>query len=346
VRKSTQQELGVQVGSSISAYEAGMILTSRRRIVSGGHPVGGRRGAITGFSRASARRLRERMVVARPAEAGDFIRVGLTLTIPGDVAFEGDYLAPDYLKETQRTWDAFRISLARAFPSVGWFWRVEMQQRRAPHWHLVGLVPLSLFGLSRGDGWALLSNRSKRWRETPWGQAWVSFEAHVCGLWLRRLLSWDDEGSGLARALLPGASSHAAHLELVSGSSGIRYVCDHESKHKQAQLGWRGRQWGIVNQGALSQEKGVMMVFRGRSDLPLIRAISAWSRRHYHGHGRRYHVGCGRVVVYGFSPALAARLSSAVADGRICLASEAEDELAQGCAWLREYWSRRLPVDG
>jgi len=279
--------------------------------------------------------------MARPAMAGDFVRVGLTLTIPGGVSFEGDYLSPDYLWETQRSWAAFRVALARAYPSVGWFWRVEMQRRRAPHWHLVGLVPLALLGLADGENWVLLK-RSREWRETPWGQAWLSFESTVCGLWRRRLLSWHDEATGLSRALLPGASAHAAHLQLVSGASGIRYVCDHESKHKQAQLGWRGRQWGIINQRALTRENGTMMVFSGHSDLPLVRAVSAWSRRHYHGHGRRYHVGCGRVVVYGFSPALAERLTSAIASGRVCLFEAAADPLAGGSDAVREYWRKRL----
>ena len=281
------------------------------------------------------------MVVARPALSGDFVRVGLTLTIPGGVDFEGDYLHPDYLREVRRTWDAYRMALSRAYPSVGWFWRVEMQQRKAPHWHLVGLVPLSLFGLPDGEEWALF-RRVSAFKDTPWGQAWLSFEATVCGLWLRRLMPWSDAATGLSRAFLPGASEHAAHLQLVSGSAGIRYVCDHESKHKQAQLGWRGRQWGVVNQGALARDEGVSAVYAGSSDLPLIRAINGWSKRHYHGHGRQYRAGCGRVVVYGLLKPLADRLIEAVSAKRICRACEAVDPLAQGSPAVCDYWRRRL----
>ena len=49
-----------------------------------------------------------------------------------------------------------------------------------------------------------------------------------------------------------GAMSHSCKLEPLDDLPALfRYVADHTSKHKQAQLGYHGKQWGYLNRHLL-----------------------------------------------------------------------------------------------
>lgn len=94
----------------------------------GGHcdaPEGGARHEITGFSNDSRRRLLYTIgKIQTDAELPWFV----TLTWPD--AFPS-------ARESKRHLSAFLRRLKRAFPGVGLIWKLEPQQRGAPHYHML-----------------------------------------------------------------------------------------------------------------------------------------------------------------------------------------------------------------
>lgn len=123
----------------------------------------------------------------------------------------------DVCDRFRRCWHRFRMSLVRRFPSSGFVWRVELQVNRMPHLHIIS------------------------YHDSP-----VSSSDYL-GLWFSAIK--DD-------FTVPSLSSFARHgvrVDLLDGSiNAYRYICDHGSKSKQAQLGWLGRQWGIVGKSRFS----------------------------------------------------------------------------------------------
>lgn len=96
---------------------------------------GGARGGIKGFSKQSRKRLLELIAcVQREAELPCFV----TLTYP-------EYY-PDVFK-AKRDLKVFNQRLMRRFPSAGAIWKLEPQQRGAPHFHLLvwGVHQVDLF---------------------------------------------------------------------------------------------------------------------------------------------------------------------------------------------------------
>jgi hypothetical protein len=86
---------------------------------------GGKRNGIKGFSSASRRRLMQTIAkVRRDAELPLFV----TLTYPG--VFPGPKASKTHL-------DALNKRIARAFPNAGYIWKLEPQQRGAPHFHIL-----------------------------------------------------------------------------------------------------------------------------------------------------------------------------------------------------------------
>lgn len=94
-------------------------------------PKGGKRGKIKGFSFASRRRLMQTIARIRlDAELPMFV----TLTYPDRF--------PSPI-ESKKHLDIFIKRLLRAFPNIGAIWKLEPQERGAPHYHmLVWGVPL------------------------------------------------------------------------------------------------------------------------------------------------------------------------------------------------------------
>lgn len=96
---------------------------------------GGRRGCINGFSRGSRRRLMQKIAcIRRDAELPVFV----TLTYPQNFPSPG---------ESKRHLDIFIKRLLRAFPEVGFIWKLEPQERGAPHYHFLmwGVEVMNLF---------------------------------------------------------------------------------------------------------------------------------------------------------------------------------------------------------
>lgn len=105
----------------------------------------------------------------------------------------------------------FRTSLARKFPDWPACWRVELQTRQTPHLHTLFYAP----------------------KELP---AHVVREC-IANLWLKA--SREDQDRH--------AQKHSVFCSEGYDGGWIRYITLHSSKHKQEQLGWKGRQWGIWN---------------------------------------------------------------------------------------------------
>ena len=99
------------------------------KVSRGGYPQekkgGGKRGAITGFSRGSRRRL---MVLMSKIPEGSKLPAFVTLTYP--FVFPTPAGAKSHL-------DNFLKRFARAFPMAGAIWKLEPQDRGAPHFHLL-----------------------------------------------------------------------------------------------------------------------------------------------------------------------------------------------------------------
>lgn len=121
---------------------------------------GGRRGVVKGFSRGSRRRL---MTKIAGVQRGAVLPVFVTLTYPR--SFPEPKQSKYHLK-------LFIQSMKRAFPSAGIIWKLEPQQRGAPHYHLLvwgvkvknlrAWVPTAWFEIAGGgDNFHLLWHEGK-----------------------------------------------------------------------------------------------------------------------------------------------------------------------------------------
>lgn len=181
------------------------------------------RGDITRFSAPSARRLRETLAMAR-FKGGKASVWGFTFTIPGKV------LPPS---EVRRLWHDFVVAYKREYHDVPMVWRIELQvlTRRQAHWHCVLWID--------GNATYRAVMIAELWRKVV--------RSHV---------------GALTRKTDRGFDEHGVDMRCLDGATAtglIGYLCDHASKHKRDQLGWRGRQWGVVNRHSLDFE-GVVAV--------------------------------------------------------------------------------------
>lgn len=125
---------------SVAVYDAGCVV--RRRSIPAVPPVGGVRGVVSGFSDASRRRLRLRLLrVGWSDYLADSKRVAsaralfVTLTYPGSFSLQP--------AEWKRHLKAIRQRLERSahFRPAGVIWKLEFQARGACHFHLVCFFP-------------------------------------------------------------------------------------------------------------------------------------------------------------------------------------------------------------
>lgn len=158
------------------------------------------RGRITGFSARSANRLRRLLLDIDFGSAW-----AICLTLPS-------------IKDAERVdfsalWHGF-VVYHKSRSSAPFIWRVELQQRKVPHWHCVFC----------GD--------------------------YQSALGFKYL--WHDYVSRRLVCSLPFFLHSVKIQQVFSGSSALMYLTAHMSKHKSSQLGWLGRQWGVVNRASLS----------------------------------------------------------------------------------------------
>lgn len=226
-------------------------------------PDRAQRGVVATFSAASARRLRETLLRLTIPGAR---RYALTATVPWrarsadgryytqqdldadrSVVASFDY-APD---EFRATFHRFRMAFERRCPASAIIWRVELQKRGAPHWH--GLLYLAV------DDWRSLTSDAPDDAVTR--DYFLSWE--LCQMWARCI----DNLHGARMKPEPG---HGWMLDLLNDNAAFaKYIADHSSKHKRDQLGWRGRQWGIIGKSRLVDTSQTLPEF----DSPLHRRI-------------------------------------------------------------------------
>lgn len=287
-------ERGVEIG--IKVESADKARTDRKKK----SRVGGKRGTIEGFSRASRRRLRQVLASARPRVPGEYVILGLCLTVPNHEDALDDAQAREMALWFGEALHLWQKAMARHFPSVGWVWRVELTKKRMPHCHLVGYVPVDVLGdvETVGEPTEQYVYRAQsswvpscdcagirfysrpvvfRWKADKYGRGvWPSVVWFAREAWLNRL---ESRGLKCQDSLL-----RSCDARLLTSVNCVHYLCDHESKRKQDQLGWKGRQWGICNRKALSFNPGEDIEVDSHLYARLVRVL----RRCYASH--KYHV--------------------------------------------------------
>jgi hypothetical protein len=244
-----------------------------------------RRSAITTFSRASAARLRRLLATTSGPDGATCY--GVTLTVPGPV------ITPE---ECRRLWNAFRLRILR-LNTVAIIWRIELQERQQAHFHCICWSTESIniaYYMRQAwlDNLGILGPVEGPYGQTADGKKRKPFpysEMSVSG-WGR---GWYTDTTARVehRALWPGAELHAVKIGTVEQHDFFawwRYLAGHASKAKQAQLGWQGRQWGVVHKALL--QKPLPGIFT-MNDRQMIRAIRVFRRltrcRFASGHGRQ-----------------------------------------------------------
>lgn len=197
-----------------------------------------KRGSIRTFSRHSALRLRRALSELHLTRSKSF---GICLTVPWQLSayklpkkslfsscVDFDLIYSDY----KAAFNRFGVAFRRMFPNSAAIFRHELQTRRMPHCHLV--VYFSDLDL-------------------PYRVNDVKLD-DVC-LWLRDRMYelWQSAIKFKFRGgSVEGFYRHGIVVTPLDDLPAIfRYIGDHTSKHKQAQLGYRGKQWGFINRSLL-----------------------------------------------------------------------------------------------
>ena len=186
-------------------------------------------GDIKGFSSASKRRLRETLAMSHTITPSE--PFGFCFTIPGEV------LTAD---ETRNIWHRWRVDyLQRKYSDCAFIWRIELQQRKQAHWHVVGYMSMCDEKL---ESLKVPPHNIAVIKAQQLAEDWYSFISQKVGK------NWSEKTA-------KGAVFCSCNVKPLVGVDGVNivgYLADHTSKHKEQQLGWKGRQWGIVNKGLLS----------------------------------------------------------------------------------------------
>lgn len=211
---------------SVSYYSHG-VQTYAPADFKGNGGRGGKRGKITDFSLPSRKRLRETLLTltGHPGQ----VPFSFTGTIPGGVISEKQY---------RGLHKRFKDRLEKMGADL--IWRIELQQRGQPHLHGLG------YAYQHGPDRLHLSDVQEAWED--------AVRSLGPGSMPRKL----DDGREVVFEYgnpmqIAGAADHCVEIEWNTGeclSNWFRYCADHASKGKQAQLGWVGRQWGVINRKA------------------------------------------------------------------------------------------------
>lgn len=243
------------------------------------------RSKVRTFSRASAARLRQLLATAKGPD--DWFCFGVTLTVPGPPISTGEW---------RRLWRAYNQRLRR-IGNVLMVWRIELQVRGQPHVHCIcwGTHTEGEFN----GRWAnsLQCVLKQHWLDTLGilggcsGPARTKLEGQF----------FTDDGEEVEferghasvshRRYWPGAKKHAVKFDGLGAGDRIgwwRYLAAHASKSKQAQLGWQGRQWGVVNRSRLDHEEPISIELPRRAMYRVIRCLRRLTGcRFASGHGKQ-----------------------------------------------------------
>lgn len=233
-------QLEKQRDDYILLYRDGMNAKKARCIVPSRGSTDSKRGKITTFSTDAARRLREWFFLR---DVPDSQKAGVCLTIP----FR-DFSAEQF-KELVHI---FTTSCRQQLPDVALVYRVELQKRQVPHIHAV------VFFRSLTSPDSAKTRVSEIWLRSVFGYASrfglkFSFDGFI-----KRGFRWD---------------------RLVGDSVGyFRYLTDHASKHKRDQLGYQGKQWGVVNRKLFAPPRRADECLTFDDESHRVRFFRAWQR--------------------------------------------------------------------
>lgn len=190
------------------------------------------RGKINGFSAHARQRLRRLLI---ESSLPDSVRLGFTLTLPWrDVVWD------------EKSMDAFRAcfnlfgtKFRKHFPKSSAIFRVELQQRKAPHIHAIWYLSNDDIEKNELDG------------GTPAAPCVPSVEYRSLLIFFANAKInslWTSSVPVGPRDNINGFLDHGTQVDdLASDAAMFRYLADHTSKQKQAQLGYKGKQWGVLN---------------------------------------------------------------------------------------------------
>lgn len=254
-----------------------------------------KRGDITTFSRKSADRLRRAILTLSHPDLG--LLCGLTLTLPWQ--FDGPANARQ-LDAYKVAWNAYQIAFSRLCPHSALVFRHELQTRGAPHSHALlylsrcdfgsfGLAPALAVGEAVSSppraplSDSVITNNGavpRSGNQTMVGAdldttspqavpnreqiARSSIHAKITDLWGKALRSTGERWTRRAY-LATGFRTCGVSVDAVRGHGQMAaYLSEHISKHKQAQLGYKGKQWGIIGRDNLREDLcGMILTDKG-----------------------------------------------------------------------------------
>lgn len=224
-----------QLPNTIQVFARGVKSVGVSRRVGKPPKSGGARGVVKGWSKDSRRRFREFMLENRAPGAV----FGVTLTVPGPPVSSDDW---------RRLMDRLRYRCVDS--GVSLVWRLELQLRGQPHLHCIASpAPGGALARHMRDGAQGFNDMAEWWRRS-WAELLDTLppapaRVNLPGVGWRLVPS-------CPRSAFPGADVHSVDVQPDSGDHWYRYLCDHSSKSKQAQIStWTGfRHWGVVGRAA------------------------------------------------------------------------------------------------
>ena len=240
MRSIANRKCGSQERGSVKIYPFGIHIDSpfkgfRLSKNCGGGGESHKRGEIDCFSKASRRRMREAMLTYY-IEGADL--VGATFTVP----WKGSNFKP-LMDEFRECWNRFGVSFRRHYPHSALIYRVELQERGAPHIHALAWIANED---TAGVG------------GTPVVPPTPAVSLALASFGLKDI--WLHSVVNLHRGSYRAFERYGVRVEPIKDAGAMfRYLADHASKHKQAQLGYKGKQWGIVGQRNLIKRKPLVL---------------------------------------------------------------------------------------
>lgn len=174
-----------------------------------------KRGEITEFSRHSRKRLQNALLTLFPPKG--WVRFGLCVTVPAQC----EEWQEEWLRAVKRFWVNLERNEMLNFAGI---YRVELQTRGMPHMHLVMFASTDKVRLAA---------------------------ALASAAWCKALEAWEIDGKSIVNNWREGITTR---WDEITHANSFRYLYDHQSKKKQAQLGYKGKQWGIFGRKWLSNE--------------------------------------------------------------------------------------------
>lgn len=234
------RKCGSQARGAVKAYPLGIHIDSPLKGVRlskncGGGGVEHLRGEIGSFSTAARRRMREAMLTRYIEDAH---LIGCTFTVP----WKGSNFEP-LMDEFRECWHRFGVAFRRCYPHSAVIYRVELQERGAPHIHaLTWMANEDAAGAGAAPVVALAP----------------AAVLALAAFGLRDM--WLHSVPNLHRGSYRAFERYGVKVEPIADAGAMfRYLADHASKHKQAQLGYKGKQWGIIGDKNLKKRKPIQL---------------------------------------------------------------------------------------